>query len=79
VPSRTKASWLSSMLSWSVEIVDHDPEGFLDPMKGGVAEPVAPLQPRAVAQVKACHGIDAYRGLPRQKSFFKMIDSFASP
>src|ERR1700689_4904526 len=49
-----------------VEIVDHDAEGFLDRTGGGVAEPVDPLQPGAVAQVKACHGVDAYRGLPCQ-------------
>jgi hypothetical protein len=35
-----------------VEIVGHDAEGFLDRTELGVAEPVDPLEPRAVAEVK---------------------------
>src|SRR5258708_22411165 len=49
-----------------VEIVHHDAEGFLDAAWRAVAEPIDPFQPRAVAEVKTRHGVDAYRGLPRQ-------------
>src|SRR5271154_5664954 len=45
-----------------VEIVDHDAEGFLDRTGRGVTEPIDPLQPRAVAEVKARHGVDAADG-----------------
>src|ERR1700731_4552477 len=40
-----------------VEIVDHDAEGFLDCTACGVAGPIDPFEPRAVAEVKA-----RYRG-----------------
>src|ERR1700692_4326764 len=33
-----------------VEIVDHDAEGFLDRTACGVAEPIDPFEPRAVAE-----------------------------
>src|ERR1700722_4628092 len=49
-----------------VEVVDHDAEGFLDPARRGVAEPVDTLEPRAIAEVKTRNGVDAYRGLARQ-------------
>src|SRR5882724_12058703 len=49
-----------------VEIVDHDAEGFLDAAWRAVAEPIDPFEPCAVAEVKTRHGVDAYRGLPRQ-------------
>src|SRR6266550_8713886 len=49
-----------------VEIVDHNAEGFLDAAWRVVAEPIDPFEPRAVAEVKTRHGVDAYRGLPRQ-------------
>src|SRR5437879_13540865 len=45
-----------------VEIVDHDAEGFLDRTELGVAEPVDPLEPRAVAEVKAGYRVDAISG-----------------
>src|ERR1700741_3186324 len=49
-----------------VQIVDHDAEGFLERTRRGVAEPIDALEPRAVAEVKARHRVNAYRGLPRQ-------------
>src|SRR5260370_27932793 len=49
-----------------VEIVDHDTEGFLDRTGCGVAEPIDPFQPCAIAEVKAGYRVDAYRGLRRQ-------------
>src|ERR1700692_1920286 len=49
-----------------VEIVDHDAEGFLDAAWRAVAEPIDPFEPCAIAEVKTRHGVDAYRGLPRQ-------------
>src|ERR1700686_382418 len=49
-----------------VEIVDHDPEGFLDAAWRAVAAPIDPFEPCAIAEVKTRHGIDAYRGPPRQ-------------
>src|SRR3977135_1939816 len=49
-----------------VEIVDHDAEGFLDASWRVVAEPIDTFKPRAVAEVKTRHGVDAYRGPPRQ-------------
>src|SRR6266404_4908796 len=45
-----------------VEIVDHDAEGFLDRTELGVAEPVDPLEPRAVAEVKTRYRVDAVSG-----------------
>src|SRR4029077_6608215 len=45
-----------------VEIVDHDAEGFLDRTGLGFAEPVDPLNPRAVAEVKARYRVDAVSG-----------------
>src|SRR6266404_2712571 len=45
-----------------VEIVDHDDEGFLDRTVLGVAEPVDPLEPRAVAEVKTRYRVDAVSG-----------------
>src|SRR6202165_5496031 len=36
-----------------VEIVDHDAEGFLDRSARGVAEPLDPFEPCAVAEAKA--------------------------
>src|SRR5258708_33801595 len=48
-----------------VEIVDHDTEGFLDAAWRAVAEPIDPFEPCAVAEVKAPHGGEANRGLPR--------------
>src|SRR6266404_5992113 len=45
-----------------VEIVDHDAEGFLDRTELSVAEPVDPLEPRAVAEVKAGYRVDAISG-----------------
>src|ERR1700681_2325704 len=45
-----------------VEIVDHDPEGFLDRTACGVAEPIDPFAPRAVAEVKARYRVDAGSG-----------------
>src|ERR1700694_2801660 len=42
-----------------VEIVDHDAEGFLDRTACGVAEPIDPFEPRAVAEVKARYRVDA--------------------
>src|SRR5438445_9074070 len=45
-----------------VEIVDHDAEGFLDRTELGVAEPVDPLEPRAVAEVKTGYRVDAVSG-----------------
>src|SRR4029077_14511205 len=49
-----------------VEVVNHDAEGFLDAAWRAVAEPIDPFEPCAVAEVKTRHGVDAYRGLPRQ-------------
>src|ERR1700738_968157 len=49
-----------------VEIVDHDAEGFLDRSARGVAEPIDPFELCAIAEVKTRHGVDAYRGPPRQ-------------
>src|SRR6478609_9040985 len=49
-----------------VEIVDHDAEGFLDAAWRAVAEPIDPFEPCAIAEVKTRHGVDAYRGPPRQ-------------
>src|SRR6202035_2972496 len=49
-----------------VEIVDHDAEGFLDRTGCGIAEPIDPFKPCAIAEVKTRHGVDAYRGPPRQ-------------
>src|SRR4030088_2949015 len=53
-----------------VEIVDQDPEGCLDRSACGVAEPIDPFEPRAVAEVKARYRVDAASGgrLPRQKT-----------
>jgi len=62
VPSRTKASWLFFDAVVVVEIVDHDAEGFLDCTELGVAEPVDPLEPRAVAEVKTRYRVDAVSG-----------------
>src|SRR5260221_8564094 len=45
-----------------VEIVDHDAEGFLDRTGRGVTEPVDPLEPRAVAEVKTRYRVDAVSG-----------------
>src|ERR1700686_3887097 len=45
-----------------IEIVDHDAEGFLDRTACGVAEPIDPLEPRAVAEVKARYRVDAASG-----------------
>src|SRR6202166_534917 len=45
-----------------VEIVDHDAEGFLDRTGCGVAEPIDPFEPRAVAEVKARYRVDAASG-----------------
>src|ERR1700757_3136729 len=45
-----------------VEIGKHDAEGFLDRTKLGVAEPVDPLEPRAVAEVKTRYRVDAISG-----------------
>src|ERR1700677_3661509 len=42
-----------------VEIVDHNAEGFLDRTGCGIAEPIDPFEPRAVAEMKARYGIDA--------------------
>src|SRR6266852_8394482 len=50
-----------------VEIVDHDAEGFLDRTELGVAEPVDPLEPRAVAEVKAGYRVDAVSGRCRSR------------
>src|SRR5216683_3364023 len=49
-----------------VEIVDHDAEGFLHAAWRVVAEPIDPFEPCAIAEVKTRHGVDAYRGLPRE-------------
>src|SRR3979490_1145478 len=46
-----------------LEIVDHDAEGFVDRTARGVAEPIDPFEPRAVAEVKgACRGRAALGG-----------------
>src|SRR5260370_29706628 len=45
-----------------VEIVAHDAEGFLDRTACGVAEPIDPFEPPAVAEVKARSGVDAASG-----------------
>src|SRR3954470_4686004 len=45
-----------------VEIVDHDAEGFLNRTARGVAEPIYPFEPRAVAEVKARYRVDAASG-----------------
>src|SRR6267154_425126 len=45
-----------------VEIVDHDAERFLDRTAHGVAEPIDPLKPRAVAEMKARYRVDAASG-----------------
>src|SRR6267154_373788 len=45
-----------------VEIVDHDAEGFLDRTELGVAEPVDPLEPRTVSEVKTRYRVDAVSG-----------------
>src|SRR5258707_3367483 len=49
-----------------VEVVHHDAEGFLDTAWRAVAEPIDPFEPRAIAEVKTRHGVDAYRWPPRQ-------------
>ena len=51
-----------------VEILDHDAEGLGDRTRRGVAEPVDPLESRAVAEMKTRHRIDAAsgHGWPRQ-------------
>src|ERR1700688_4104211 len=45
-----------------VEIVDHDAEGFLDRTGCGVAEPIDPFEPRAIAEVKARYRVDTASG-----------------
>src|ERR1700694_2439666 len=45
-----------------VEIVDHDAEGFLDRTACGVAEPIDPFEPCAIAEVKARYRVDAASG-----------------
>src|SRR6202163_1384387 len=45
-----------------VEIVDHNAEGFLDRSARGVAEPIDPFEPCAVAEVKARYRVDAASG-----------------
>src|SRR3977135_1483145 len=51
-----------------VEIVDHDAEGFLERTARGVAEPIDPFEPRAVAEGKARYRCGAAPGsrLPLQ-------------
>ena len=44
---------------WIVEIIDHDPVGFLQSPLAGIAHPVDPLQPGAIAQMEACDRIGA--------------------
>src|SRR6202048_4433750 len=50
-----------------VEIVDHDAEGLVDRTARGVAEPIDPFKPCAVAEVKARYRVDGASGgrLPR--------------
>ena len=38
-----------------LEVVHHDPEGFLDAACRAVAEPIDPFEPRAIAEVKTRH------------------------
>src|ERR1700730_17898443 len=45
-----------------VEVVHHDAEGFPDAARRVVAEPVDPLEPRAVAEVKTRYRVDAVSG-----------------
>src|SRR6202011_3120653 len=45
-----------------IEIVDHDAEGFVDRTARGVAAPIDPFEPRAVAEVKARYRVDAASG-----------------
>src|ERR1700741_633214 len=45
-----------------VEIVDRDAQGLFDPTDLGVTEPVDSLEPRAVAEVKTRHRVDAVSG-----------------
>jgi hypothetical protein len=45
-----------------VEIVDHDAEGFLDRTRCGVAEPIDPFEPCAVAEMKARYRVDTASG-----------------
>src|SRR5882672_6688781 len=45
-----------------VEVVHHDAERFLDAARCGVSEPVDPLEPRAVAEVKTRNRVDAGSG-----------------
>ena len=45
-----------------VEIIDHDAEGVLDRTARGVAQPIDPFEPRAVAEVKARYWVDAASG-----------------
>src|SRR5258705_13734453 len=45
-----------------VEIVDHDAEGFVDRTARGIAEPIDPFEPRAVAEGKARYRVDAAPG-----------------
>ena len=42
------------------------PKDFLDAAWCAIAEPIDPFEPRAIAEVKTRHGVDAYRGPPRQ-------------
>src|SRR4051794_1543418 len=51
-----------------IEIIDHDTEGLRDRTWRSVAEPVDPLEPRAVAEMKTRYRIDAAsgHGWPRQ-------------